>query len=209
MDSVQRLFDRWSDIGRAEVMEKEHQRPVKMFLEKADMRGPFTFLDIGCGNGWVVRMVSGMDGCKKATGIDKSKKMIMNARSRILSKKEAYFVEDIEKWRTRRRFDRIFSMEVIYYTESPEMALGRIFNLLNPGGMFFCGTDFYADNRATAGWSERMDLRMHLLSRREWRGLFEDAGFEAKTTLIRDRADRKKWKREMGTLFVAGTKPPR
>ncbi len=206
MDSVQRLFDRWSDVGRAELMEKEHGRPVREFLKKADLKKPFTFLDIGCGNGWVVRMVSGLDSCKKATGIDKSEKMIRNARSKISSRKEEYFVEDIDRWGTRRKFDRIFSMETIYYTESPESTLRKIFGLLNPGGMFFCGTDFYADNRATAGWSERMSLRMHLLSRREWRGLFEDAGFEAKTALIKDKADRKKWKRELGTLFITGTR---
>jgi len=206
MDSVQRLFDKWATSGRAELMEKEHGGPVRGFLEKADLSQPFTFLDIGCGNGWVVRAVSRLDSCKKATGIDKSKKMICNARSRASSKKESYLVADIEKWKTGKKFDRVFSMEAIYYMESPQKALERIFNLLNPGGVFFCGTDFYADNRATANWSEKMNLKMHLLSRKEWRTLFEDAGFGVKTTLVKDRADRKKWKRELGTLFVIGTK---
>jgi len=206
MDPVQRLFDGWAASGRAELMEKEHGRPVREFLKRADLSEPFAFLDIGCGNGWVVRAVSGLDSCKRATGIDKSRRMISNARSKASSKKESYLVADIEEWKTGRRFDRIFSMEAIYYTKSPQRALERIFGLLNPGGAFFCGTDFYADNRATAGWPGRMNLEMHLLSRREWRALFESAGFGAKTTLVRDRTDRKKWKRELGTLFVTGTK---
>ena len=209
MKSVEKLFDKWATSGRAELMEKEHGKPVGAFLKKADLKEPFTFLDIGCGNGWVVRAISSLENCKKSTGIDKSKKMIKNAQSKIASKKEEYLVADIEKWRTQKRFDRIFSMEVIYYTESPKKALKKIFGLLNPGGMFFCGTDFYADNKSTANWSEKMNLKMHLLSRKEWKLLFEEVGFVTKTSMIKDKTDRKKWKQELGTLFIVGTKPAR
>lgn len=206
MDSVQRLFDQWAINGRAELMEKEHKKPVKEFLANADLRKPFTFLDIGCGNGWIVRAIASLDNCKKATGIDKSENMIKNALQKNKSPKEFYKVADIEKWRTQKKFDRIFSMEVIYYTESPQKALKKIYELLNPGGIFFCGTDFYADNKTTANWSKKMNLKMHLLSKKQWKDLFVDAGFCTKTILVKDKTDKKKWKQQLGTLFIIGTK---
>lgn len=206
MDAVRGLFDRWAASGRAEMMEKEHGRSVRTFLGRADLDGSFAFLDVGCGNGWVVRRVAGLDGCKRAVGVDKSAAMIKNARSKALSEKESYRVADIETWTTREKFDRAFSMETIYYARSPERALKKIFGLLNPGGLFFCGTDFYADNRATSNWQEKMNVRMHLLSRSEWRRLFEDAGFRVRTALVKDESDRRQWRREFGTLFITGTK---
>ncbi len=205
-DAVERLFDGWAADGGAERMEREHGRPVRMFLGGVRLPRRFTFLDVGCGNGWVVRAVAGMEGCRGAVGIDKSGRMIKNARARSARRTESYVVADIEGWATRRRFDVAFAMESIYYAGSPQAALGRIHALLRPGGVFFCGTDFYAENKATAGWPARMNLRMHLFSRRRWRRLFEEAGFEAKTVTVKDKADRKRWKREAGTLFITGIK---
>lgn len=187
-------------------MEREHKKAVRTFLTKANMKGSFTFLDVGCGNGWVVRMIAGLDECTSSMGIDVSKMMIKNARAKTESRKEAYLVADIEEWNTRKKFDRVFSMETIYYARSPERFVEKIFNLLNPGGLFFCGMDFYSDNRATSNWPEKMNLRMHLLSRMEWRKMFEDAGFQVRTILVKDKTDRRKWRREFGTLFITGTK---
>lgn len=207
MDPIQRLFNQWAENGRDVAMQKEHGKTVHVFLKKTDFEKPFTFLDIGCGNGWVVRAMAGLPSCQKAAGIDKSKNMIRNARQKKASSKESYEVRDIEKWNTQKRFDRIFSMETIYYTSSPKETVRRIFDLLKPGGVFFCGTDFYADNKATSNWEKMCKVKMHLMSRRQWKKMFDDAGFSTRTTQIKDKTDRKKWKREMGTLFIIGTRP--
>jgi ubiquinone/menaquinone biosynthesis C-methylase UbiE len=105
------------------------------------------------------------------------------------------------------KFNFIFSMESLYYADSIEVALEKIYKLLKPGGQFFCGTDFYTDNKATARWAKIMKIQMHLHSKNEWKKLFRDAGFFVKTKQIKDLKDKKKWKRELGTLFITGTKP--
>lgn len=207
MDRVQKTFDKWAQNGRAELMEMEHGKNVSKFLDSISFEEPFSFLDIGCGNGWVVRNMSEMENCKKAIGIDKSKKMIIQAKKKTSSKKQGFVHTDIESWKYNGKFDYIFSMESLYYADSIDVALRKIFKLLRPGGKFFCGTDFYSDNKATARWAGIMKIQMHLHSKKEWKKFFKDAGFEVKTRHVKDLKNKKKWKKEWGTLFITGTRP--
>lgn len=209
MDGVRKTFDEWAQNGRAELMEIEHGKNVVKFLQTIPFDKPFTFLDVGCGNGWVVRKIAKEKNCKKATGIDKSKKMIIQAKRKKENNKEEYIHTDIETMNNRRKFDFIFSMESLYYANSIELALEKIFKLLKPGGEFFCGTDFYSDNKVTAKWVKIMKIQMHLHSKKEWKEFFKNAGFIVKTKQIKDLKNIKKWKREFGTLFIIGTKPKR
>ena len=206
MDKVKKTFDEWALSGRSELMEKEHGKNVQKFLDSISFDKPFSFLDVGCGNGWVVRKIATLENCKKAVGIDKSKNMIKNAKSKSDSKKESFIVTDLESWKYRGKFDYVFSMESIYYSHSVNDAVSKVYKLLKKDGMFFCGTDFYKDNKATSGWAKMMNVTMHLLSKSEWRKIFNEAGFETKTKQIKDVKSRKKWKRDYGTLFIIGKK---
>jgi ubiquinone/menaquinone biosynthesis C-methylase UbiE len=207
MDQVRKTFDNWAQNGRAELMEIEHGKNVLKFFQTISFDKPFTFLDVGCGNGWVVRTIAKETNCKKAIGIDKSKKMITQAEKKIENNKEKFIHTDIESWNSRARFDFIFSMESLYYVDSIEVALEKIYKLLRPGGRFFCGTDFYTDNKTTARWANIMKIQMHLHSKKEWKSLFQNAGFEVRTKNIKDLKNKKKWKREFGTLFIIGKRP--
>jgi len=207
MDGVRKTFDKWAQNGKAELMEIEHGGNVSKFLQTISFDKPFTFLDVGCGNGWVVRKIAKEKNCKKSTGIDKSKKMILEAIKKTSMKKEEFIHTDIESLKYRGKFDFIFSMESLYYADSIEIALEKIFKILKPGGQFFCGTDFYTDNKATARWASIMKIQMHLHSKKEWKKFFQNTGFTVKTKHIKDLKNTKKWKREFGTLFITGTKP--
>ena len=207
LDTVEETFDAWALNGRAELMQREHGKNVVKFLQDVSFDRPFTFLDVGCGNGWVVRMIAEKKNCKKAVGIDKSGNMVAQAGKKSRSKKEAFLHTDIESWEYKGGFDFVFSMESLYYADSIKAALEKIYSMLNPGGVCFCGTDFYAENRATAKWADAMKVRMHLHSKDEWVALFEDAGFATSARQVTNPADAKKWKRDMGTLFITGTKP--
>jgi len=206
MDKVRKTFDEWAKIGRAELMEKEHSKTVLKLLNSIRFEKPFSFLDVGCGNGWVVRKISQIQNCKKAVGIDKSQNMITKAKSKKKSSKENYLRTDILSWKFNGKFDYIFSMESLYYSKPMESALKKIYKLLKPGGQFFCGTDFYSDNKATIQWSKMLDISLDLRSKKQWKKMFEEIGFETKTRQVRDNSNRKKWKREFGTLFIIGKK---
>ncbi len=207
MNGVKKTFDKWAQNGRAELMENEHGNNVSKFLQKISFDKPFTFLDVGCGNGWVVRKIAKENNCKKSIGIDISKKMIIQAKKKLGNKKEEFFHTDIESWDYKGKFDFIFSMESLYYADSIETALEKIYKLLKHGGQFFCGTDFYTENKSTARWANIMKIQMHLHSEKEWRQFFKKVGFQVKTKHIKDLKNKKKWKREFGTLFITGIKP--
>ena len=207
MDKTSKLFDKWANTGRSEDMEKGHGTTVNQFLEKLSLKYDFRFLDIGCGNGWVVRKMSQKSSCIKAIGIDKSKMMIKNAKSKILSEKESYFVTELETWKTKEKFDIIFSMESLYYSIPMESALEKVFKLLNKGGVFYCGTDFYSDNHLTTRWIKDMNVPMDLRSEKEWKKMFREVGFSTRSKHVTDPKNKSKWKREFGTLFVIGRKP--
>ena len=207
MDNVSKKFDEWAINGKAESMEKGHGVNVLKFLKKTSFDKPFSFLDVGCGNGWVIRYISNMSTCKKAVGIDKSKKMIIQSNKKIKNNKENFVCTDIETWKYTGKFDYVFAMESIYYSDSIEKAIKKIFKLVKPGGKFFCGTDFYTENKATIKWANIMKIQMHLHSKKEWKEFFKNAGFITQTKQIKDLKGNEKWKRGFGTLFIIGTKP--
>ena len=207
MDKTSKLFDVWANTGRSEDMEKGHGTTVNQFLDKLSLKENFRFLDIGCGNGWVVRKMSQKNSCIKSIGIDKSKMMIKNAKSKILSEKESYFVTELESWNTTEKFDVIFSMESLYYSVPMESALEKVFKLLKKNGVFYCGTDFYSDNTLTIRWIKDMNVPMDLRSEKEWKMMFKNTGFNTRSKHVTDSKNKSKWKRDFGTLFVIGRKP--
>ena len=56
------IFSQWVEQGKDDGMEKNHISSVKKMLDFS-LKGldDFTFIDAGCGTGWVVRMVSEME----------------------------------------------------------------------------------------------------------------------------------------------------
>ncbi|MDI1495808.1 MAG: methyltransferase type 11 [Cenarchaeum symbiont of Oopsacas minuta] len=211
MDSLQRdtrvddFFDIWALNGRHQSMENEHSKTAIRFLNTVNFLDSFSFLDVGCGNGWTVRAMANNPKCAIAVGIDKSPQMIKLARSTSTSKKETYMHTDIESYKGD-LFDYVFSMESMYYAKSVADAVKAVWHILKPGGMFLCGTDYYAENHDTIRWQDSMKIHLHLLSRYQWKKIFKDAGFKVKTRRICSPNDDLMWRRTMGTLFISGTK---
>ncbi len=206
MDKVRSTFDNWALNGRSDLMEKEHAKTVLKFLQSISFKKSFSFLDVGCGNGWVIRKIAKNENCKKAIGIDKSKNMIKIAKSKIVSDKEGFIKAELTSWNYKEKFDYVFSMESMYYTVPMEPAIKKVYRLLKKNGEFFCGTDFYKENTATKNWSKAMKIPLDSRSVKEWKKLFINTGFNVKTKKVRDPNNRKKWKREFGTLFIIGKK---
>ena len=135
-------FDEWALSGKDLSMEKGHTPSVNKMIEiisnKNILNKKFNFLDLGCGNGWVVRKFSQNKLCDLAVGVDASKNMIENAKRNNIN--EVYIKADIENWKYNKKFDIIFSMETLYYIKDVDNLARHIYqNILKHKGSIIIG----------------------------------------------------------------------
>ena len=196
------VFNEWADLDKDFGMEKNHKSSVGEMLAYAlNKKGPYTFIDAGCGNGWVVKSVARKPLCKQAIGVDGSKKMIQKAMK--LDPSGYYICADLMSWIPKKKVDIVHSMEVFYYLENPEKMIQQIFDSwLKKKGRLILGVDFYFENKVSHNWSESCGIsNMKLFSEKEWISFFNTAGFHSiKSWKI---GKLKNWS---GTLVISGIK---
>jgi ubiquinone/menaquinone biosynthesis C-methylase UbiE len=184
MSKVVETFDRWADEGRDAELEREHVDVVKQVIATMQLRPGERVLDLGCGNGWATRLLAQANAGVQAIGIDASPKMIaraealhsntIRARYEIGSFEELVFKDD--------HFDRVFSMEALYYAADLAQAIRECYRVLKPGGGIETLVDYYSESAASEPWAEVMGLALHRLSESGWKRAFETAGFRGLTT---------------------------
>lgn len=172
------VFSEWAAIGRDERMAKGHEVAVKNMLDYA-LKGldNYSFIDAGCGNGWVVRLVKAHKGCVVAAGVDGAQMMIEKALS--IDPTGAYYHADLGNWAPNRKVDVVHSMEVVYYLSDPKAFIANVYkNWLNKNGRLIVGLDFYKENTVSHSWPEDCGVSiMQLLPEATWIGFFKEAGF--------------------------------
>ena len=180
------VFNEWAVKGRDRGMEKGHAASVEEMLafslqERLKIGENFSFLDIGCGNGWATRMVYDHPLCIKSVGIDGADQMIINARAR--SKGELYIQTQVDTYNSIDTFDLIYSMEFIYYLTDPRFFIQRIADSwLNEEGRIIFGLDFYFENTESHTWPKKLNIPMYMLKEIEWINLFHEAGLRDVTS---------------------------
>jgi|TARA_B100000767_G_scaffold113775_1_gene108556 trans-aconitate methyltransferase len=197
-----KVFSEWVNNGKDDGMEKNHLESVKNMLEFAlkDLED-FTFIDAGCGTGWVVRMVSKKKYCLSSEGIDGSSNMIEKAQR--LDSLNSYHCADLISWKPNSKKDIVHSMEVLYYFEDPFIVLKNIYdNWLNYNGRFIMGIDFYKENLSSHDWPEKTNVSiMNMLSSKKWIQMFKECGFKNIENWKVGKSNN--WE---GTLVITGTK---
>ena len=172
------LFSEWADVGRDEGMERGHAASVEVMLERLldEWNRPFTAVDIGCGNGWVVRRLAAHQHCTQAVGVDGAPSMI--AKAQAVDPKGNYVEAMLPDWKPDDAVDLVHTMECLYYLDDP---LGFLFTLhddwMKPGGRLVVGVDHYTENPASHDWGPSLNVHMALLSIKEWTDGLEAAGF--------------------------------
>ena len=219
-------FNRWAEAGRGEGMEHEHWPITKPALERIEIAPTDNIIDVGCGAGWLSRILARGVPRGRVVGMDISDEMIRHARRASGDAGNLVFVVgEVNEipWESN-FFDRAISVESSYYW--PELAKGvkEIHRVLREGGSAWILINYYRDNPHCHQWGKLLAVPTHLLSADEWAGFFRDAGFTsvAHTNIpdptptpdtytgrwFRDAAQLRAF-REIGALLVRGSKAER
>jgi len=176
-----KTFNDWAIDGKDRGMEKGHALAVKEMIniiksETLLLEKKFNFLDLGCGNGWVVRKFSNHKNCNIALGVDGAPAMIDKAKQ--FDQKGIYVNADIETWDSQDSFDIIFSMETFYYFKNLDKILNYIYSyMLKDNGIFIIGIDHYLENTPSLSWDKEFNLSLNTLSINQWTSTFKKHGF--------------------------------
>ena len=180
MSKAIETFNIWAKKNKDEGMEKNHAYSVGKMLDLIPsniLETKFSFIDIGCGNGWVVRKMRSNNNCVKSVGIDGAENMIQKAIEK--DSYSEFFQFDIEKMDYKGEFNIVFSMEVLYYFKDPLKVLNYIHkHLLKMGGCMIVGVDHYLENSSSLSWDKDLGLELKTLSIDEWRSTFKQVGFK-------------------------------
>ena len=175
------VFHDWALVGKDEGMEKGHAASVSEMLEfiwqqveSTDKN--FSAVDVGCGNGWVVRKLKSYENCEYAMGIDGAEAMI--AKAKTIDANTDYAQALLPDFQPKRKFDFIHSMEFLYYLKEPENML-KLFhdNWLEDGGWAVIGIDHYAENEDSLSWPDYVGVHMSTRTTEQWQQAWMDAGF--------------------------------
>jgi SAM-dependent methyltransferase len=172
------FFGDWAEIGKDEGMEKGHTSSVNFMINKIlENNSSFTFIDAGCGNGWVTRLLNSNKNCDYSAGVDGAKQMIEKAK--LINPSGNYFCGDLIDWIPSKKVDIVHSMEVFYYFKEPIKVFDNIYkNWLNREGKLVFGIDHYVENKTTLNWPEECGVYMNTKSIFEWKAILEKVGFK-------------------------------
>lgn len=178
-ESLREEFNRWADSGKGESMEDDHWPITRPALEMMRIARDENVIDVGCGAGWLSRILARGVPEGRVVGMDISDEMIHRAREASVEFENLVFVvgavDDIP-WEPN-FFQKAISVESSYYWPDPAKGLREIHRVLGEGGSGWIVINYYRDNPHCHQWGEMLKIPTHLLSADEWAGLFRDAGF--------------------------------
>ena len=172
------VFSQWALIDKDEGMERGHAASVQAMLELAvpKLKNGFSAIDLGCGNGWVTRMLSEL-GAGHSEGVDGSNEMINKATSKDSSHKYSQGI--LPDWSPGRRFDLVHTMEFLYYLDDPAGMISIIHDeWLEQDGILVAGVDHYQEHEESLTWPDHVGVHMTTLSIEEWKSAMVNAGFK-------------------------------
>jgi predicted TPR repeat methyltransferase len=177
IQSATDVFSQWALIGKDEGMERGHAPSVKAMLELAlpQVNSGFSAIDVGCGNGWVTRMLTEL-GASHSEGVDGALEMIIKAQE--IDSIHKYTHGYLPEWNPERKFDLVHTMEFLYYLENPVEMVSIIHDQwLEEGGIFIAGVDHYLEHEESLTWPEHVGVHMTTMSISQWTDAMEKAGF--------------------------------
>jgi ubiquinone/menaquinone biosynthesis C-methylase UbiE len=174
-------FNRWAEAGRGEGMKDDHLPITLPVLELMKIAFTDNLIDVGCGAGWLSRILAKGVPEGRVVGMDISDEMIHHARRASVENTNLVFVVgEVNEipWEAN-FFNKAISVESSYYWPEPAKGIREIFRVLAEGGSAWILINYYRDNPYSHQWGDKLAVPTHLLSADEWARFFRDAGFSS------------------------------
>jgi len=152
-------FDRWAADGRGESMEHDHWPIARPALELMQIAETSNIMDVGCGAGWLSRILAQRAPRGRVVGMDISDEMIAHARKASAGQKNLSFVVgtvDNIPWEPN-FFDRIITVESSYYWPDPAQGVRELYRVATNNGSAWTLINYYRDNPYPSALSRRME----------------------------------------------------
>src|SRR5712672_2902958 len=160
-------------------MEEDHLPIVLPVLDAMGLAPDDNVIDVGCGAGWLARLLAERVPDGRVIGMDISDEMVRRARRNFVNVENAMFViggVDEIPWDAN-FFSHAISVESAYYWPDPARGLREILRVLREGGSAWVLINYYRDNPHCHQWGDLLAVKTHLLFAEEWAEMFRVAGF--------------------------------
>lgn len=114
---------------------------AKNILENINLKPGQKVLEVGCGNGYYLSLLSRLKIADKLFGVDIDKRALADAKNFINNKHVKLTLAPAEKLPFKdNAFDRVVMSEVIEHVMDERTALNEVYRVLKPGGIFLLTT---------------------------------------------------------------------
>jgi arsenite methyltransferase len=178
-ERVRNLFNEWAEAGRGEEMEDHHLPITLPILPMMDIKPNSRVLDLGCGSGWLCRLLARLAPEGRVVGVDMAPEMVRRAKATSSEYANLNFMEGAADRIPcgDGSFGRIVSVESAYYWADPAACIREMFRVLEEGGSAWILINYYRENPHAHQWGEIVNVPTHLFSTDSWMSFYRDAGF--------------------------------
>lgn len=131
-------FDSWADSYGEDRISGWLRYYQRLSLSRLGVESGGPFLDVGCGDGWAVKMVASISQSELVAGIDISPKMIEKARTRVQNAENVDFrvADALDLPYPDSTFQWVLCTFSFHHYSDPSAALREIRRVMRPGGRF-------------------------------------------------------------------------
>ncbi len=154
-DADRAVQERLAAVLELRAADPQQRAIVDDYLRDVEIRPTARALDVGCGTGFITRVLAGMSTVASVTGVDLSPVFVAKARELSAVQQNATFSEadaralpfaDAE-------FDLVVFHTTLTHVPQPERALAEAFRVLRPGGwVTVCDGDYSTLSVANGEW---------------------------------------------------------
>jgi ubiquinone/menaquinone biosynthesis C-methylase UbiE len=223
-EKVRNLFNQWAEAGHGEEMEDHHLPITRPMLSLMDLKPDDRILDVGCGSGWLCRLLARLVPEGRVVGVDVAPEMVRRGGAAGREHANLNFMESAADRIpcANGSFSKVVSVESAYYWPDPAACIREMFRVLEEGGSAWILINYYLENPHAHQWGPIIDLSTHLFSTDQWMDLYREAGFvdvqhrqipdptpvpdDYSGRWFRDAEQMRKF-HQVGALLVHGTRP--